>query len=140
MSFRPRALLPWLLVTLGAVPGALLRWRLEQLAPTISPGLPGLIMGDLLANLLACALLGVVLALPPERRAGHLAGGIGFCGSLSTFSGWISQLQGLVAAGRNGAAASLLLVSLGGGLVLLRLSQRLTGHLMQRGAPGARRP
>ena len=63
------------LVGAGAVPGALLRWHLA------------LHLGDqnLLVNVLGAALLGFLAGLPVAPRR-QLLLGIGFCGSLTTFS------------------------------------------------------
>ena len=75
------------LVAGAAIPGALLRWQLELVAErATSPGLRALTGADLLANLLGCLLIGMVLAQPPRRARLYLWGGIGFCGSLTTFS------------------------------------------------------
>ena len=59
-----------LLVGLGAVPGALLRWQVA------------LHLGDqnLLVNVLGAALLGLLAGLPTAPRR-QLLLGIGFCGS-----------------------------------------------------------
>tara|TARA_B100000674_G_scaffold98358_1_gene71163 strand:- start:313 stop:717 length:405 start_codon:yes stop_codon:yes gene_type:complete len=67
-----------LLVGAGAVPGALLRWQLA------------LNLGDqnLLVNVLGAGLLGFLAGLPAAPRR-QLLLGIGFCGSLTTFSSWM---------------------------------------------------
>ena len=67
-----------LLVGLGAVPGALLRWQVA------------LHLGDqnLLVNVLGAALLGLLAGLPAAPRR-QLLLGIGFCGSVTTFSSWM---------------------------------------------------
>lgn len=67
-----------LLVAVGAVPGALLRWQVA------------LHLGDqnLLVNVLGAALLGLLAGLPAAPRR-QLLLGIGFCGSLTTFSSWM---------------------------------------------------
>ena len=64
-----------LLVGVGAVPGALLRWQLA------------LHLGgqNVLVNVLGAALLGLLAGLPAAPRR-QLLLGIGFCGSLTTFS------------------------------------------------------
>lgn len=66
-----------ILVALGAIPGALLRWWLAN---------------TLLANTLACLVVGTsgLLGRPSPRRT--LLVGIGFAGSLSTFSTWVREL------------------------------------------------
>ncbi|MEB3351873.1 MAG: CrcB family protein [Cyanobacteriota bacterium] len=115
----------WPLVAVGAIPGALLRWGLERGGVALKGPVMGLWIGDLVANLLACAVLGGVLALPSGRRGWRVAGGAGFCGSLSTFSSWIGQLHAAWQLGQAANAAGLLTVSLLGGLAVLALSRRL---------------
>ena len=90
-----------LLLALGAVPGALLRWRLEN---------------TLLANLLGCLVLGGILARQPGAPRLMLLGGLGFCGSLTTFSTWILELDQALKAGQPGPAALHLLPALVGGV------------------------
>jgi len=120
------------LVAAGAIPGALLRWRLELVADEAIGGLRGLVGADLLANLIGCLLIGAVMAQPPRQARLILWGGIGFCGSLTTFSSWILQLIRALQHGRGLAAVSVLLVSLLGGLLLTtlgyELAQRWRGH------------
>jgi CrcB protein len=80
MGPRRRELLDLSLVAAGAIPGALLRWHLPSL---------------LLANLLGCLLLGLLVGGPGARPRLMLWGGIGFCGSLTSFSSWMLQLAAL---------------------------------------------
>jgi CrcB protein len=80
MGPRRRELLDLSLVAAGAIPGALLRWHLPHL---------------LLANLLGCLLLGLLVGGPGARPRLMLWGGIGFCGSLTSFSSWMLQLAAL---------------------------------------------
>lgn len=75
-----------LLVAMGAVPGALMRW---QCAVRLGPLLGGSAGADLLVNVLGCFLLGILAGPIPHRTGLWLLGGIGFCGSLTSFSGWI---------------------------------------------------
>jgi len=84
---RPAELL---LLALGAVPGALLRWALHC---------------DPIANLLGCLLIGLATNQKPPRPRLMLLLGIGFCGALTTFSGWILALATAL---RQGATPSLL--------------------------------
>ena len=77
-----------LLVAIGAVPGAVLRWQLgvhwaDQ---------------DLIANVVGAFLLGVLAGLPTRPRR-QLLVGIGFCGSLTTFSSWMVNTVKLLASG-----------------------------------------
>jgi CrcB protein len=109
-----------LLVATGAVPGALLRWQLEDLGKGLVGGHAGLIESDLVANLLGTFLIGVIAALPPPRPRLMLLGGIGFCGSLTTFSSWMLQISLALRRGRPDEALAVVLISLLAGLVALR--------------------
>ena len=94
-----------LLVALGAVPGALLRWQLAlHLADQ-----------NLVANTLGSALLGFVAGLPAAPRR-QLLLGVGFCGSLTTFSSWMLDAVRQLGVGEIKAAAGLMGLTLGLGL------------------------
>ena len=94
-----------LLVGAGAVPGALLRWQLA------------LHLGDqnLLVNVLGAALLGLLAGLPAAPRR-QLLIGIGFCGSLTTFSSWMLAAMKQLSSGDWAAALGLIGLTLGLGL------------------------
>ena len=94
-----------LLVGVGAVPGALLRWQLA------------LHLGDqnLLVNVLGAALLGFLAGLPAAPRH-QLLLGIGFCGSLTTFSSWMLAAMKQLSSGDWTAALGLIGMTLGLGL------------------------
>jgi CrcB protein len=120
------------LVAGGAIPGALLRWQLELVAASAtSPGLRALSGADLLANLIGCLLIGMLLAQPPQRARLYLWGGIGFCGSLTTFSSWMLELVRLLDHGQPLEAFLVLAVSVLGGLALVQL-----GYGLARSRPG----
>ena len=93
------------LVALGAVPGALLRWQVA------------LHWSDrhVLVNVVGAALLGYLagLAVQPRRQ---LLIGIGFCGSLTTFSSWMLDAMRLISAGKTAEAFGLIGLTLGLGL------------------------
>ena len=74
-----------LLVGVGAVPGALLRWQC------------GLVLHDrdVVVNVLGSLILGLLLGLPYRPRI-QLLVGIGFCGSLTTFSSWMVNSVDLI--------------------------------------------
>lgn len=114
------------LVAIGAIPGALLRWGLGLLGGRLNGGLPGVVEGDFAANMLGCLVLGVVLALPPHRQRTFLWAGIGFCGSLTTFSSWILQLSTTLRAGNLGGSLMILASTLIGGLILMSASFTVT--------------
>jgi len=94
-----------LLIGLGAAPGALLRWQVA------------LHLQDqhLLVNTLGAALLGLLAGLPVNDRY-RLLLGIGFCGSATTFSGWMLVATKLISSGEWFAAFGLIGCTLGLGL------------------------
>lgn len=109
------------LVAGGAIPGALLRWQLELVAKLHGGSLRAITAADLLANLIGCLLIGMLLAQPPARARLYLWGGIGFCGSLTTFSSWMLELVRAMENGQPLDALLVLAVSLVGGLALVQL-------------------
>ncbi len=63
----------YLFVSLGAIPGALLRWSVHQ---------------DLVANIFGTFILGFIVGFECRYRY-KLILAVGFCGSCTTFSSWI---------------------------------------------------
>ena len=94
-----------LLVAIGAVPGALLRWQFSVLLHD----------RDVLVNVLGALILGLLLGLPYRPRLQLLAG-IGFCGSLTTFSSWMVNSVDLINSGEPLAAMGLIAMTVGLGL------------------------
>ena len=94
-----------LLVAVGAVPGALLRWQFSVVLQD----------RDVLVNVLGSLILGLLLGLPYRPRLQLLAG-IGFCGSLTTFSSWMVNSVDLIHSGEALAALGLIGMTLGLGL------------------------
>ena len=92
-------------MALGAVPGALLRWQVA------------LHWADrhLLVNVLGAALLGYLAGLPAVPRR-QLLVGIGFCGSLTTFSSWMLDAMQLISTGQIADALGLIGLTLGLGV------------------------
>ena len=70
----------FILISVGAVPAAILRWQIDQI---------------FIVNAIGCFLLGFINSLPVSRRY-KLMFGFGFCGSLTTFSGLSFQLYKLI--------------------------------------------
>ncbi len=62
-----------LLVLIGAIPGALIRWQINN---------------DFWSNIVGTAFLGLLAGIKVNKRIKMLFV-IGFCGSLTTFSGWM---------------------------------------------------
>ena len=73
----------FLLISIGAVSGAILRLQIDQI---------------FIVNTIGCFLLGFINSLPICRRY-KLIFGFGFCGSLTTFSGWSLHLFRLISRG-----------------------------------------
>jgi CrcB protein len=94
-----------LLVAIGAAPGALLRWQVGV----------HLHDKDVLVNVLGALILGWMVGrrVPPRWQ---LLVGIGFCGSLTTFSSWMVNSVALIAQGDWASAFGLLALTLGLGL------------------------
>ena len=93
------------LVALGAVPGAVLRW---QVAAHLHDN-------DVIVNVLGAFILGLLVGLPirPKRQ---LLIGIGFCGSLTTFSSWMVHCVTFISQGDWLAALGLIGITLGLGV------------------------
>jgi CrcB protein len=107
-------------VALGAIPGSLLRWLVDNLA---------------VVNLLGAFVLGWLIATAAGRpRAWLLVGGVGFCGSLTSFSGWILALHSRIQSSGWWVALAYWLLELLGGLFFSALGMGL-GQWMQRRWP-----
>ena len=93
------------LVALGAVPGAVMRWQIASYFHD----------NDVIVNVLGAFVLGWLVGLPlrPKRQ---LLVGIGFCGSLTTFSSWMVHCVTFIAQGDWLAALGLIGLTLGLGL------------------------
>ena len=109
-----------LLVALGAVPGAVMRWQVAS----------HLHDKDLFVNVLGAFILGWLVGLPlrPKRQ---LLIGIGFCGSLTTFSSWMVHCVTFIAQGDWLAALGLIGLTLGLGVGAACLGV-LTGRALLR--------
>ena len=111
-----------LLVGLGAVPGAWLRLRVVN---HFEPMVPRKHWGTFVVNLVAAFALGLVLGLQTSGRCDPpgatssliLLIGVGFFGSLSTFSTFAVELLNELRAGHVLAAAALALISIVAGVL-----------------------
>ena len=70
----------FIIISIGAVPAAIFRWQIDQV---------------FIINIIGCFLLGFINSLSISRRY-KLLFSFGFCGSLTTFSGWSFQLFKLI--------------------------------------------
>ena len=109
------------LVALGAVPGAVMRW---QIASHFHDN-------DVIVNVLGAFILGWLVGLPirPKRQ---LLIGIGFCGSLTTFSSWMVHCVTFIAEGHWLAALGLIGLTLGLGLGAAALGVLVGRSLVRR--------
>ena len=73
----------FVLISIGAVPAAIFRWQIDQI---------------FILNMIGCFLLGFIHTISIPRRY-KLIFGFGFCGSLTTFSGWSLELFELISQG-----------------------------------------
>ena len=128
LSFELRELL---LVGLGAVPGALLRW---QSGVQLGPYLGGSAGADLLVNLVGSFILGFLAGPIPRRTSLLLLMGIGFCGSLTTFSSWMLDVAKLIQAGRSSSGLLLIAASLALGLLCALAGLSLSRRVFRRTA------
>ena len=106
-----------LLVALGAIPGAWLRLKWVNHLQSMVPRKH---WGTFAVNVMACFSLGLVLAL--LERCGTATGvalliGVGFLGSLSTFSTFVVEVLNEVRAGQGLLAMVLAFASLFSGLL-----------------------
>ena len=105
-----------LLVGLGAIPGAWLRLKTVN---HFEPMLPKKHWGTFAVNVIACFGLGLVVALHQScsaKTALALLIGVGFFGSLSTFSTFAVELFNELRAGRPFVAVVLAMASIAAGL------------------------
>ena len=86
----------------------------------------------LLSNFLGCLVIGMLLARPSGRARLYLWGGIGLCGSLTTYSSWMLALVRDLEQGLTLRFSLLLVVSMVGGLVLVHLGYVLAQKLWPR--------
>jgi len=102
-----------LLVALGAVPGAWLRF---QLVNRLEPLLPRRHWGTLVVNGIACFAIGLLAAMQDRIGPGApqllLLLGTGFLGSFSTFAGFLTEWQTCLSRGQRRQALLLVLSSL----------------------------
>ena len=114
-----------LLVGIGAIPGAWLRLKAVN---HFEPMVPKKHWGTFAVNVIACFGLGLVLALYQSCSAKTglaLLIGVGFFGSLSTFSTFAVELLNELRAGRPFVSLVLALASIAAGLCAAGVGYRL---------------
>ena len=116
------------LVGLGAIPGAWLRLKVVN---HFQPMVPKKHWGTFIVNVVACFALGLVLALDETCAASSgiaLLMGVGFFGSLSTFSTFAVELLNELRSGQAMTALVLALASIGAGLLASAVGYGLGTH------------
>ena len=116
------------LVGLGAIPGAWLRLKVVN---HFQPMVPKKHWGTFLVNVVACFALGLVLALSETCASSSgiaLLMGVGFFGSLSTFSTFAVELLNELQAGQTFTSVVLALTSIGAGLLASAVGYGLGTH------------
>ena len=109
-----------LMVAIGAVPGAWLRFRVVD---HLEPVLPQKHWGTFGVNVIACFALGLIVGLEESCGEGArrvlLLVGTGFLGSFSTFSTFSAELRAELVQRHWGGAALLVGGSVAGGLLAM---------------------
>ncbi|MBE9153302.1 MULTISPECIES: CrcB family protein [unclassified Cyanobium] len=124
-----------LLLTLGAVPGGLLRWQLDLAAAAQAGPGAALLQASLLANLSGCLLIGLLIVQPASRARLYLWAGVGFCGSLTTFSSWMLSIAQQLTLGHWLGVTAIVAGNLLGGLLLVACGAWLGSALLDRNQP-----
>ncbi|MBE9172455.1 CrcB family protein [Cyanobium sp. LEGE 06143] len=124
-----------LLLTLGAVPGGLLRWQLDLAAAAQAGPGAALLQASLLANLSGCLLIGLLIVQPASRARLYLWAGVGFCGCLTTFSSWMLSIAQQLALGHWLGVTAIVAGNLLGGLLLVACGAWLGSALLDRNQP-----
>lgn len=114
-------------IGLGAIFGALLRWKMAEHLNFVFPTIP---IGTLLANLLGCFVMGSLIFLtrehsffPYEVRLGLITG---FLGSLTTFSTFSAEALNLFARQELSWLSLLIALHVGGSILMAALGYSLT--------------
>ncbi|MBH99176.1 MAG: fluoride efflux transporter CrcB [Acidimicrobiaceae bacterium] len=108
------------LVSVGGIIGAASRWSLVEATTSSNGEIAGSV---LLANLIGCALLGVLTGrgLNPSTR---LLLGAGFCGGLTTFSTFAVEVADALRSGDTSGGIGYALLSVVCGLAVFGLGRR----------------
>ncbi len=91
----------FILLAIGASAGGLIRWQIEN---------------NLLCNVIGTLIIGILVSMKSKKEL-HLLIGVGFCGALTTFSGWIMECIELMSANQFMKATQLIFMTLGLGLI-----------------------
>lgn len=111
-------------VFLGGGLGSVARWGFGQLSKGLWNNALAAVLGTFAANVIACLLLGYILAKQPQERQLWFWA-VGFCGGFSTFSTFSNEVLVWLRAGDYGWALGYVSLSLLGGVLGLVLGARM---------------
>jgi CrcB protein len=110
----------------GGGVGSLARYSMGEMMQRFFPESPrSLILGTLLANVLACLLLGYLLGKEIQPK-NIFFWSVGFCGGFSTFSTFSNELLQLIKSGQYLLVMVYLVFSIGLGLTALVYGSKLS--------------
>ena len=124
--------MPFLWISLGAIVGANARYLVSRaLAQWLGPAFP---YGTFVVNIVGCLAIGVIGTMVTGRLIARpeivrLVVIVGFLGSLTTFSSFAYETNNLFADGAWIRALVNIVLSVGAGLVGVRIGIELTPHL-----------
>lgn len=120
----------FLLVAAGGAVGAMARWALVEVTAGTDASLAGPV---LLANLIGCAVLGVLLGSRTSHSANRLIG-MGFCGGLTTFSTFSVEVARALRDGNPSGGIVYAVLSVTGGLLIFSVGRKI-GRATSRSGP-----
>ncbi len=100
-------------LAIGAVPGALIRWQINQ---------------EFLVNIAGALILGIIFGTSAKKRL-RLIMGVGFCGSLTTFSSWMLKSFDLILHGQVNIGIFSIVNTLFMGCIMSYLGYQIGSHL-----------
>ncbi|CAI8381971.1 MAG: Putative fluoride ion transporter CrcB [Owenweeksia sp. TMED14] len=113
-------------IFIGGGVGSLARYAIGEAMHFSFPGSSrSLIFGTLLANIIACLILGYLLSREIQPKYIALLG-ISFCGGFSTFSTFSNEVLGLIKSGQYSLVAVYLIFSIGLGMCALIVGSKLS--------------
>lgn len=119
-------------ISIGAILGALMRWRLGEYFNHFFPTLP---MGTLIANLVGSFLMGLVIFFSLEHMLlsynVRLGFATGFLGSLTTFSTFSGEAFTLLAKQEFLWFSTLVLLHVGGSIAMVILGYMISKLIFQ---------
>jgi CrcB protein len=120
-------------IAVGGGIGALARYGIELLLPTVPGGLP---WGTFTINVSGCLLIGVLMVLVTDvctnRPLLRPFVGVGVLGGFTTFSTYANEVRGLLTPGSVPLAAAYLAGTLAGALLAVLLGMAVTTAVLRR--------